>query len=355
MIKIYYEINDDLKKDWSEIEINSNFNPYLNLESIISWYENFGKSSIYSLSIAVYYENNKPKLILPLGIKKKFGFFICIWLCEPFNDFNEPIIRDDFLLNKNLFLDIFDQFINNNKFKIDLFFLKNQKLQYLKNINPFISYFKNYYQNYNYKIILDGNFDTFCKINLKRKIVREIERKTEKYNNDILVYEAQNLDDQIQIIKFFLKNKKIQINETKSFDYLKTENNQNYFFNLVNRKNIIIHAVKYKKNIVAAHLGYANKNMFSYTFPVHDNKYKSYAFGTYLLNFLVKNCFEKKIKEFNFGIGYQLYKKQWSNLKDDVNLNIISLSFKGFLLSKFLLLSYKFKILKYFIKKIYTI
>ena len=123
-----------------------------------------------------------------------------------------------------------------------------------------------------------------------------------------------------KLSNFFLKNKKRQINETKSFDYLKTENNQNYFFNLVNKKNIIIHAVKYKENIVSAHLGYSSKDMFSYTFPVHDDKYKNYAFGTYLLNFLVKECFEKKIKEFNFGIGYQLYKKQWSNLKDDVSL-----------------------------------
>ena len=353
MIKIYYEINDDLKKDWSEIEKNSNFNPYFNLDNIISWYENFGKYSIYSLSIAIYYDDDdKPKLILPFGIKKKFGFFICIWLCEPFNDFNEPIIHEDFFIDKKLFLHIFNQFITNNKFKIDLCFLKNQKSKNLKKINPFIAYFKNYYQNSNYKINLDGDFNTFCKVNLKRKIVREIERKTEKYNNNALIYQAQNLKDQIQIINFFLKNKKKQIIKTKSFDYLKTENNQKYFLNLVNRKNVIMHAVKYKQNIVAAHLGYVNKDIFYYTFPVHDEEYKNFSFGTYLLNFLVKECFENKIKEFNFGIGYQLYKKQWSNFRGDIFLNCISLNFKGFLLKKFLLLSFEFSILKKFIKKI---
>ncbi len=354
MIRIYYEINDDLKRDWSEIEQNSNYNPYLNLQSIINWYENFGKSSIYSLSIAVYYINNKPKLILPMGIKRKFGFYICIWLCEPFNDFNEPIVHKDFEINRNLFTSIFDEFINYNKYKIDLCFLKNQKLKYIKTQNPFILYFKNYYQNSNYKIKLNGDFDTFCKINLKRKIVREIERKTEKYNGNVFIYEGKSLNEKIEIINFFLKNKKKQILESKSFDYLKTQNNQNYFFNLIKKQNLVIHAVKFKQNIVAAHLGYINNDMFSYTFPVYDENYKNYAFGTYLLNFLVKDCFKKKIKEFNFGIGYQLYKKQWSNFKDDIYLNIFSYSLKGSILSKFLLLSYKSMLLKNLIKKIYT-
>ena len=154
MIKIYYEINDNLKKDWSEIEKNSNFNPYLNLENFLNWYKNFGKSSIYSLSIVIYYEENIPKLILPLGIKKKIGFIICSWLCEPFNDFNEPIIKNGFVLNKEKFLKIFNTFLNLNKYKIDLCLFKNHKFQYNKNINPFILYFKSHLQNYNYKINL---------------------------------------------------------------------------------------------------------------------------------------------------------------------------------------------------------
>ena len=150
---------------------------------------------------------------------------------------------------------------------------------------------------------------------------------------------------------FILGDSNLQ--DKQSFDYLKTDENKNYFLNLVYNKNIILHAVEYHKRIVAAHIGYVSHDIFSYTFPVHDDNFKFQGFGIYLLNFIVQECFQKKIKTFDFGIGYQLYKKQWSNVREEVFFNSIHANIKGFLLSKLILTFYKSIRIKNFLKKIY--
>ena len=96
-IKLYTQLDEELKKTWLDFEKNSHhtcFNSLVWIENYILSYEEFRNN--YKLSIFIIFFHSKPICILPLEIRKKFKINILQWACDLKSDFNAPVQRKNF-------------------------------------------------------------------------------------------------------------------------------------------------------------------------------------------------------------------------------------------------------------------
>ncbi len=80
--------------------------------------------------------------------------------------------------------------------------------------------------------------------------------------------------------------------------------------------------------IIATHLGYCYQQRFYYLMPSYDYRYASYSPGRVLAYYLIRDCFAQGVELFDFSIGSEEYKYEWT--KDQVPItSFVSNTFAG--------------------------
>ena len=65
--------------------------------------------------------------------------------------------------------------------------------------------------------------------------------------------------------------------------------------------------------IIATHLGYLYKNRLYFVMPTYDHRFGKYSPGRVLTYYLMRACFEEGVDVFDFCIGPEEYKYEWTD------------------------------------------
>lgn len=65
--------------------------------------------------------------------------------------------------------------------------------------------------------------------------------------------------------------------------------------------------------IIATHLGYLYKNTLYFVMPTYDHRFGKYSPGRVLTYYLIRDCFEHAVELFDFCIGPEEYKYEWTD------------------------------------------
>ena len=123
-----------------------------------------------------------------------------------------------------------------------------------------------------------------------------------------LPYESIEFKDIVKKKIDQLKNKKIKHNLDQNFieifeDLIKNKN-ENYY----------LASLKIENKIISSCFGILLNNKFYYYIPSMDtNAYDYYKPGKILVLKIINWCIERKIKIFDFGLGDEKYKENFSN------------------------------------------
>ena len=96
-IKLFSQIDTDLKFFWTKIEKNSYhvcFNSLAWIENYISSYKE--SRSYFELRIFVIFFKDEPVCIFPFEIIRKFKINLLQWACDLKSDFNAPVKKKEF-------------------------------------------------------------------------------------------------------------------------------------------------------------------------------------------------------------------------------------------------------------------
>ncbi len=326
------EFDEDLKKDWCQLEKKNN----LIIFQTYKWNENWIKFNKieYMVMIFIVYDNNEPIAIFPFYKQKKFFFNILRWIGNDVSDYPGPIIDSNYF-RKNFFFDnIWKEIILKIKFECDLIYLDKQTDHKTLFNNPLKNFLKCTKYGVNYGINLSG-WETILKD--KNKSIQQYRSKKKKLSslgNFEFIYNVNNLIDKKNLIsdmiKWKKKNKKKQIFINTFVD--------EYYFNFLNHDNILISALKLDGKFIAGILGYKLNNNYYFLLPSYKVEDKTFKLspGRILLIDLINFLYEKKFNFFNFCDGNQQYKKEWSNEKINLSVYLKSNTIKGYLLKLFL-------------------
>jgi CelD/BcsL family acetyltransferase involved in cellulose biosynthesis len=292
--------------------------------------------------------------ILPLEIKKYYFLNVLQWIGTGKADYCNPIVIKNFssIYNREFFLNVWNKILQEIKKEIDIIFLNNQ-LNYIENIlNPFTDALGTSKFSSIYKIYFDGSFDDYFD-SIKKKNKKhsyEIHRtllKFEKLKNmsKKLSFETKDLLNQSINFKKIIDEKKSQLIK-KNIRARLNSNFINIFENLINTKKIqfYLHSLKLEDNEIAKCFGFVYENTFYYYIPVtFSTSMDNFKPGKILITQIIKWCIKKNIKNFDFGLGSEKYKKYFSNKVISLHRYLSFFTIKGFFAYLFIFMLLKFK------------
>lgn len=349
-IKKFSELNDELKSVWLNIEKDSNhtcFNSLAWIENYILSYKEYIESS--ELKIFVIFIKNRPVCIFPFEIIKRFKINILQWACDMKSDFNAPLITRNFNFDEKMFTNVWEQILKMLP-EVDIIYLKKQ-INFLDSKNPFISFLKNVKEGNIQQINLPKKWDNYTNTYLKKKFYLDLLRTKRliKKNKKVEFLIAKNTEEKYFFLEKLIKQKKEKLIKNKTIPL--DEKDLNFYKNFEKFKNkqysTQVSAIKLNGEFVAMHWGLVSKNYFYYLLPsMKDSDVKKLSPGKLLLSLLIRWSISKKINLFDFGLGEESYKKNWSNKTLKISNHLKLKKFRGIIFYTILKIREKIKLRK---------
>ncbi len=352
--KTWLEFTDDLKKEWIYLFSLSNNSIFQSYDWQFLWFEEIKKKSFKeSLMVVGVYSESKIIGIFPFELRKTLGLNNLRLTGFPFADYLDCLIDKKIILKNFDFESELLEYLKKNK-KIDIIQLTNLTensnfYQFLKGTKFKKNTFKSFQilKKENQSQMINKKFSLDTKRQIKRlSLLGKITFKIAETNNE-----------KKEIIDFFFKHKEKQLIRTNNWNFLKNQTYKLFLKKLFTQKYSHNSFLLLNDEIIAVHLGFKDLKKMFYIFPTFTHKYYNYSPGNILLLKLVNSFFEEDGEVFDMTIGNEFYKKKLSNNSIDIYYKDIFLSFKGKLISPYLVLknylkkidfiNYIFRIVKY--------
>jgi CelD/BcsL family acetyltransferase involved in cellulose biosynthesis len=322
-IDLYTEFSQDLEYIWTKFENEAIMTPFQSYAWLSHWQHTVGNPLLLVQPQIVHLHTEGNTIaILPMGIRKMFGVRILEWLGSNQADYMGPLLidnHDKIYHNENIW-----NLIKQNLYRFDVIHLRKQykkTIQFLKYINLSSSNNKNLKA---YKSSLPNKWDDYFG-NIKKKLRSDSRRQYRRLakNGDVKFIYAGSLGLKSDIIKSMIIQKRRRYQEKGVLDLLANKENQHFYLGL-NK----LHSDKFKIHCtsltvgdisVATHVGFYDDTTFYYLMPANEGiDWMKYSPGRLLLIELLRWSIENKLKFFDFTIGGEAYKKDWTNLETEL-------------------------------------
>jgi len=333
-IEIYNKFNSSLEKTWQNFEGTSKCTPFQSFDWLKHWHESVGDPLLkITPSIIVIEEDKKVVALLPLGIRRLLGIRVLEWLGGNNTDYMCPLISEDSDLFTKDFKNTWKKIIEKLK-PLDLIFLSKQLD--LKKGNPFVSILENKVLMNSYQCFLKGNWESFSKENLSKKVLADCRRQRKRLSKlgKISFTIVKETGDLKATTKIMIKQKSRRYIETGSWDMFSIKEYRDFYLNLKKKLGIVgethVSYLSLDNEVIATHWGLVSSDTFYYLMPTYEGDgWERFSPGKLLLEFLLKWSLENNLKVFDLTVGDELYKKRWSNKTSPIYEHISPVSFYG--------------------------
>ena len=354
-LEIHDNFDSLVEKKWDEFEKQSANYCFQNFYWLKNWYLNLEHSNNVKIINILVSKKNDLKIILPLCIKEYKGIKYLRWQGDDRADYMSGLFTSDFRIEKKEFLKLW-LLIKSKVGLFDIIYFERQP-NFIDNVsNPFVKFLNVEKDYFTSSIVLEQSYDEFSNKNLKKKFTDDTRRRInslEKRGNlSFKIHEFNNEKEKKQITEQILDHKIQRIKEQK----LKNNFNdgaKNFYINFENTKfkngQLHISSLDLNEVPISLHWGVSYKNRFYHLMPATPyTEYMRFSPGRILLQHLIKWSIDKNLKELDFTIGDEPYKKDWYNNKNTLFCYVEANNLKYFLV--YLLIKTKIKSIN-FIKK----
>ena len=325
-IEIYEELNSNLKNIWTELEKNSFNHCFQNYAWFSYWLDFYKKKKKnFLLQVVVLKKNEKVFAIYPFVIIHNFGFKILQWAGSSYADYKAPIFSKE--IN---YLDDKENFVRDLKIifekiaKYDIVIFDRQPSDILGLKNPFYYFLSSIQTSNSYSVKINQQFINY-EDSLNKKFISDTNRRFNLakkqflidfvHSSSEIIFE-ENINDLINLKFQGLKNKKIFLIK-KNYFYKKL------FFLNSDSTQVYLSFIKFNDDKVSYNLGLKYKDCFYHLVPTFKQKlYKKFAPGRLLTFKLIEWCHRNNLTLFDFTIGEENYKKDFSNQVNKISFSI---------------------------------
>ena len=347
-LKIHNNFGSSVEKIWDEFEKNSINHCFQNFYWLKSWYLNLDNNENIKIINILVNKGEDLELILPMCIEQHKGIKYLKWQGEERADYMSGLFCNNFKMNKDEFFYLWEM-IKEEIGLFDIIHLKKQP-RYIDNVsNPFVEFLNSEKDFFSSSIILEKSYDEFSNKNLKKKFNDDTKRRInslkKRGNINIKIYDIANKEEKNKITKKIIEQKIQRIRELKQINNF-NEAAKKFYIYFENEKfkngQLQISSLNLNEQSISFHWGVKYKKRFYHLVPTTPiTEYMKFSPGRILLQYLVKWSIDAGLKELDFTIGDESYKKDWYNNKNTLFCYIEKNNYKYFL--NYLLLKSKVK------------
>ena len=356
------ELNS-LKNEWQQLFAASDNLFFQSFEWFVSWWQVYGESAGYNLSlITVRHSETKDLLLLwPLVIKKRGLCRVGMWPCQDLGQYGD-ILVDKNLVDKVCFEAAWNEI---QKLKIDLLYLtqvrKNAK------VHPFLRQKMACDSESEVCCITDFNgFDTWddYRLSLSKNFRKRQGRLLRNFSKsgDLQFEVVTDYSEIRKTIDAILRLKREWLAETGNYGRILEQSEASRWLNDIaiqahEKGNLNLTVLRLNNKIVAGQIAFLSHNELHANIGAYDIQYRSYGIGRIQTEDAMRWCFDNGYRFFDFMPPYDDYKNRWSNLSVDVRTFICPLTLSGkihqvFFSEKFRRkLKYFYRLIPRFVKK----
>lgn len=308
----------ELQGEWDDLESRSGGHIFQNHRFIRSWLETVGSQDAVRLAIVLYRENGRLQAVFPGCVIKRMGIANLTWLGgfrlvdygDVLFDLSADLSPHDFLDRAFLLfrkrIGVHACFLDHVREDAVIYgYLRDRFRAYRTGVAPYIT--------------LNGSFEQYCE-SLKvfrKKMKSDTQRQIRRLSLlGTLEFHICRRDDLRlhEVVRTFVEQKKARlaaqdrtgvIEQPGYDDLLFTEAKQN--------PHTHVSYLLLNDRIIAVHLGYLFKNdRMYYYMPSFADEYETYSPGRVLVYHLLEHCFAKGVKVFDFTLGDESYKYDWT-------------------------------------------
>lgn len=308
----------ELQAEWDGLEARCVGHIFQNFRFLRSWLETAGQHTEIRPAVVLYREDGILRAIFPGCTIKRAGVPTLTWLGGfhivdfgdilfdqsaelPIDDFLKSVFK---LLKKKIGFHICLLHNVRDDAQIHGYLVRNFR-PYRSNVAPFIQ--------------LDGGFQqyfdtlkTFRK-KMKSDTLRQIRRLSDLGTLKFQVYEhGDHAPD--SIVRILIDQKRTRLEELGQSGVVGMPGYDDMLLTEARFNNYVhISCLSLNGDVIAAHFGYRYKNnRLYYYMPSFAAEHSSYSPGRILIFHLLNYCFEQGIEIFDFTIGDESYKYDWT-------------------------------------------
>ena len=318
-IKIFSELNAELRKDWENLEKDSHnycFQSYDWFETWTSIYRS--NNNKFSLCIVVLKLKAETIAILPFEIEKKYGLKILKWAENKQTDYCSPVLSKKFNLQKEEFIEVYKTILNKIKNFDIVYFVKQPK--YVGELeNPFVFFLNNFIDSKTHNILLPKTWEDYNSTVLKKNFYIQNLRKEKllKKLGNVSYKIVDDKNEKIKILDKLFVQKNTRLGSQGINDAFRNTDQKFYKYfqdKILTNASIHLSYIDLNGDPIAIHWGIIYKQRFYYLLlSMEEGKLKRYSPGRLLISSLIKFSISKELKIFDFTLGDENYKVSWSN------------------------------------------
>ncbi|GFO66046.1 GNAT family N-acetyltransferase [Geomonas paludis] len=308
----------ELGPEWEALERRSPVHLFQNHRLLADWYLCAGKASGAVPAVVVGREAGELRAVFPGCIIAKGGVRILTWLggffivdygdvlidpaCSaPVAEFLREALR---LLKKECGYHV--GYFHNMRHDALAYPYFNREFRFFRgDVAPFIE--------------LQGGFEAYLdslkRFRKKQKsdTLRQIKRLEELGELAFTIVPGVEPRSQ-EVLEAFLEQKRWRFQVSGVHGVLFKPGYEEFYREEVRRNpNVHLCCLTLNGEVIATHLGYLYKNRLYFVMPTYDHRYGKYSPGRVLTYYLIRHCFEQGVELFDFCIGPEEYKYEWTD------------------------------------------
>lgn len=310
------------RADWEAFQDRHACTAFQRHDWLSAWHETLGKAvGIELLLVFVHDRDAVLRMILPLGIEQGVFGRALVWLGAPVCDYNAPLVDADFArrLTPHALERLWRQVLAQAG-DIDYVHLTRQPEVIGALANPFSALCREWEPFSAHTMAMSGAWEDFYaarRAAKTRRRQREKDRRLRRMGAVEFVW-PENAEERRNLALEILKLKREQLIASGSTNPFAPRELDEFFANVAAAPAaagvVRLAALKLDGDVIAAVFGLEHKGCFYYVVPVYrSGEFSRCSPGNILLHHLLERGFAAGLTSFDFTIGDESYKKEWSD------------------------------------------
>lgn len=316
---VFREFCSDLEMIWKKIEPSSQYHTFQSYEWLKFWQKTIGDCvlGVKPWIAVVLNSDDQPMMIFPFGVRRSLGARILEFLGGGQGDYQGPLIHNNWISDPPNVRSAWNM-VRKSLPGHDIRHFIKLPAQWCIEDNPMLDLWENTFQDNSYSAQLPNSFSEYqlkLRPKLKADNIRQRKRLSEKGAVKFEVLDSDN-NDRLAALNVMIEQKRQRCRSMGVPDMFSDEMVRCFYKELpskfANEGRVHFSVLKLDDEVLATHWGAVYRERFYFLIPTFSGeKWGAFSPGRLLLENLLEWSIQNGLKEFDFTIGGEDYKKHW--------------------------------------------
>jgi CelD/BcsL family acetyltransferase involved in cellulose biosynthesis len=326
---------------WREFERDAMTTVFQQFDYLSTWFRHVGSRSTSTPAIVVIRKDEAVQAILPLCVERGRFLRTLTWLGQALCDYNCPLMRAEFAaiepeIMRGLWREIAGLLQSQPRLRHDVIVFRRMPATVEGRANPMLALPTTPHASAAYATTLSGDWESFYRERRTGKARKQDRSKLARLSEAgevSLVTPAQQADIEDMLTALILQ-KSAALDSKGIADLFATPGNREFFFDLATnpqtRHLVHVSALEVGTSLAAVNLGLEFRDRYSLFLVSYDRAFAKLSPGVIHLNKLMQRAIEHGMKMFDFLVGEQRLKLEWTDRSMALHDHIAAASLRGY-------------------------